>query len=228
MATAQELLNIVLAQMVDPDGDLFIELSDLGVAEQLSYVNDCLYDISHRIARWKQRSFGRSKATLDIAPPAYSATLPTGFLCLAHDQYKRPKVFNVSEDHSRMAMAQESTIDGWEDEKSTDTGTPTIFYFMGDNKLCVHPRPDVAMQVKLYYFAEESIAALGEDIPWGGAFDKSVQLYLLLALRERMEQTGLIPVGARRFASRLAKDMKRAYGERGFSLRPAVGQGFGR
>ena len=221
MATAQTLLTNLMRRIVDTDRNIFDDDDEL-----ILYFNDYLREISLEIARWRHKDFGKKSPTLALTAPTHYGALASDFWTIAVNDRKGPRVFNVTDNYNRMVMAAEADIDSWEDEGSSDTGTPTQFYIVGTN-LYVHSRPAADTTIKYYYFPLEQITQLTDTIPWNGFFDKAIEMGMMVRLRERQEQVALIQKALYDYDQAKSEAMRRIYGMRGMDVRPAPGHGFG-
>lgn len=221
MATGTTLLQRVLRKLVDPDQDLFDNDTEI-----LDYFNDILDMLSVEVATWIHREFGRESTTLSYATPTHYAALPSDFMLIAKDNHGRPKVFNNTNNYSRMSEAQESQIDSWRNEGATDTGTPGQFYIIGTN-LYIHARPAVNTTLAFDYFPLQQITALGDTIPWNGFLDRTIEAHLYAKLLERAEMVHMVPLARAEAQQQQRRDFRKIYKRQGLRLKPAAGYGFG-
>ncbi len=183
------ITRILRGPLQDPDQ------TNYGNDELNGYFNEALDYLSRELGKFKHKIAQRNM-TLIYTAGVYAADLPTNFLELDHNDLGKPRVFNVTNDDAQMRQAFEYEVDGYEYETVSDDGTPSIFYFRG-NQLLIHPRPYVETQVKIYYFKIEAITDGDSTIPWNGIFDRAIEQFVILKCRARSEQFNFIQLDDR-------------------------------
>ena len=218
MATIGTLKQEILREELQDEGQ-FNYLDP----EVWGYFNKALDVLSREIAKF-QHSIGLLDTTLTYSIGDYSESLPTGFLKLAKHKGEH-RVFNVTNNSSRMNQASAGEVDGYEVETASDKGTPSVFYFQGNN-LLIHPRPEVETTVKLYYFGVETISGDADTVPWNGIFDRAIKSFVVSECRLRSEMVEFFQVDQLRYqALRRAAHGIMLARDGGFEASPA--QGFG-
>lgn len=156
--------------------------------ELWDYFNKAISFLSKELARLGF-NIGLEEETLTYTAGTYYMALPSGFLRMAVNDEGFERVYNQTDNHHLMYMAEEAEIDSWADESASDDGTPSKFYFRG-NYLYIHPRPDVSTTVKFLCFKKQTITNDDSTIPWNGLFDELIEQFVVNACRWRSQMVG--------------------------------------
>lgn len=168
MATVGTVKTKILVTLQDVNQDNYTD------AEVWQYINEALQEIGQELANLQARIALKSDATLTLAATEYTLTLPDDFWVM-------DKIFRSDADGStfttnQLYRADPYEPDQWEDETSSDVGTPDRYYQISTT-MYVHPRCNGAYKFKLYYFPKQSIAADADSLPWRGMFDEAIRWF---------------------------------------------------
>jgi hypothetical protein len=217
MATVGTLKTNILYKLSDIDQNNYVD------AEIWMHFNKALGFISRELSKMDAK-VGVANTTLTISASGNSATLNSAFLNFAINQKGQPKVFNATNGYSQMSRALESDIDYWEQEDSSDTGTPDQFYLRGLT-FYVHPWALVETTIKYYYHPIKSVVNDGSTMPWDGLFDDAVEQFVVLAFRMRDERLNLVQLDSFLFDMLKKEIIDIIYKREGieFNMAPGVG-----
>jgi len=218
MATVGTLKTRVLYDLSDISQNNYVD------AEIWIQFNKGLNFISKELAKFDSK-VGVDNTTLTIAASGNSASLNAAFLNFVVNEKSEPKVFNATNDYSQMTQAKESDVDLWEQEDSTDTGTPSEFYLRGLT-FYVHPWADVETTVKYHYHPIKTITNDASTMPWDGLFDEAVAHFVVLALRTRDERLNMVQMDSFLFDVLKRDVMDILFKREGFTMNFADGAGW--
>lgn len=194
--------------------------------ELCQYYGQAIGYLSRELARWGSR-IGIDSVTLSYASGEYSKTLPADFLALATNNEGKPRVFNASNSADRLTRAEVSDLDDWESEDSDDDGTVEEFIIDGTS-LVVHPRPETATDVTLYYHPLKSITDDSSTMPWNSWFDDPIEQFVLRQCRLRSEMIGMFQIDVADYErlSQQCRDLLLLRENNWPTLRPHSGSGW--